>query len=131
MLVLSRGEGDSVSVPEVGLAIRVLRIQGNRIRLGIDAPDDVRVVRTELLEQARQRREKNGESHDLRGQIGRANAALELAERHLDAGEHDLAETALRRVAGLFNFEASHIAEAPADYVIATPRAMQSFRVAA
>jgi carbon storage regulator CsrA len=131
MLVLSRGEGDSVSVPEVGLAIRVLRIQGSRIRLGIDAPDDVRVVRTELLEQACQRREANGDVHDMRERLDRARASLELAERFWQRGERDLAEAALRRMESAGEIDAGQVAEEPAGYSIAAPHAVQPFRVAA
>lgn len=47
MLVLSRRSGEGLWI---GQHIRVclLEIKGNRVRLGIEAPDDVRVLRDEL-----------------------------------------------------------------------------------
>ena len=49
MLVLSRKVGESILISE---SIRVTLVQAanGRIRLGIDAPPEVRVLREELLE---------------------------------------------------------------------------------
>jgi carbon storage regulator len=47
MLVLSRKPGESLQVGR-DITITVVEIKGNRVRLGIDAPKDVAVVRTEL-----------------------------------------------------------------------------------
>lgn len=48
MLVLSRREGDRVVFPELGIELVVNRIRGNTISVGIDAPNEVRVLRGEL-----------------------------------------------------------------------------------
>ena len=48
MLVLSRKIGESVVIGE-GITVTVTRINGNRVTLGITAPDDVRVLRSELM----------------------------------------------------------------------------------
>jgi carbon storage regulator len=47
MLVLSRGAGESVQIGDA--VVMVLRDDAGRIRLGIDAPRHVNIVRTELL----------------------------------------------------------------------------------
>jgi carbon storage regulator len=48
MLIVKRGRGDEVRIgPDVTL--RVLGIGRNEVRLGIDAPKDVRIMRGELL----------------------------------------------------------------------------------
>ncbi len=49
MLVLSRKLNQSIHIGD-GISIRVVRIKGNSIQLGIDAPQDVHVVRSELLQ---------------------------------------------------------------------------------
>lgn len=49
MLVLSRKLNQSIHIGD-GISIRVVRIKGNSIQLGIDAPKEVHVVRSELLE---------------------------------------------------------------------------------
>jgi carbon storage regulator len=48
MLVLSRKRGEQIVVPGLGVAITVVAIEGNRVRLGIAAPDHVGVYREEL-----------------------------------------------------------------------------------
>jgi len=51
MLVLTRRPGDSITLPELGIVIRVLDVRGyNQIRIGIEAPSGINIVRTELLE---------------------------------------------------------------------------------
>jgi carbon storage regulator len=48
MLVLSRRIGEQIYIPDYGVAIEVLDIQGSRIRVGITAPSDVPIMRKEL-----------------------------------------------------------------------------------
>lgn len=48
MLVLSRKVGEQIQIgPEIKLT--VVEIDGNRIKLGIDAPEAVRIFRAELM----------------------------------------------------------------------------------
>lgn len=49
MLVLSRKAGESLVIGE-NIHITVTQIGKGRVRIGIDAPKDVHVRRTELLE---------------------------------------------------------------------------------
>lgn len=49
MLVLTRKVGESIVI-EGGITIRVLDGGGQRIRLGIEAPASVRILRGELAE---------------------------------------------------------------------------------
>ncbi len=49
MLVLSRKQSESIVIGE-NITIKVMRISGGRVRIAIDAPDDIRVSRAELLE---------------------------------------------------------------------------------
>ena len=48
MLVLSRKPDQEIHVPQYGIKFRVLGVEGKRVRIGIDAPDDVRIIRNEL-----------------------------------------------------------------------------------
>lgn len=48
MLVLSRKLGEKVIIGD-NITITVLETNGNRVRLGITAPNDVRVLRSELV----------------------------------------------------------------------------------
>ena len=47
MLVLTRKLDESIRISD-NIKITVLRIKGNTVRIGIEAPRDVRVIRTEL-----------------------------------------------------------------------------------
>jgi carbon storage regulator CsrA len=47
MLVLSRKRGEKIVI-EGGITVTVIEVKGNQIRLGIDAPDDIRILRGEL-----------------------------------------------------------------------------------
>jgi carbon storage regulator len=47
MLILSRKVGESIAIGD-NISIFVNRIAGNRVAIGIQAPNDVRVVRGEL-----------------------------------------------------------------------------------
>jgi len=48
MLVLSRKIGEKIVVPACGLTITVVAVKGGRVRLGIAAPEDIRVDREEV-----------------------------------------------------------------------------------
>jgi carbon storage regulator len=48
MLVLSRKSDESIVIDE-RITITVLEIRGNKIRLGIEAPKEIPVVREELI----------------------------------------------------------------------------------
>ena len=71
MLVLSRKRGQSVVAPNLDLAVTVLAIKGNRVRLGISAPEKLAVYRKEIWQHARQqttdakRKENRHEKHPL------------------------------------------------------------------
>jgi carbon storage regulator len=49
MLVLTRKVGEKIQIGD-GITVTVLDVKGARVRIGIDAPGDVRIVRGELLE---------------------------------------------------------------------------------
>ena len=49
MLVLGRKVDEAIHIGDQ-IEIKVVSISGNRVRIGIDAPDDVQIVREELLE---------------------------------------------------------------------------------
>ena len=48
MLVLTRRPGQSIMIGD-GIELVVVRIEGDRVVLGVDAPREIRVVRAELL----------------------------------------------------------------------------------
>lgn len=47
MLVLSRKTGETIQIGE-NIFVSVVEVKGGRVRLSIDAPKDVRILREEL-----------------------------------------------------------------------------------
>ena len=50
MLVLSRKTNETIELPELGITIEVIKVKGGTVRLGIKAPESIRILRGELLE---------------------------------------------------------------------------------
>lgn len=61
MLVLSRKVGERLVIGD-NITVVVSRVAGNRVTLGIEAPNSVRVVRAELKPHAEMEREKTAPS---------------------------------------------------------------------
>jgi carbon storage regulator len=49
MLVLSRKEAQTIRIND-DIEIVVVRVNGNRVKIGVQAPQDVKVLRGELVE---------------------------------------------------------------------------------
>jgi carbon storage regulator len=52
MLILTRREGESVLIGDE-VTITVLRVKGNQVRLGVNAPKNIAVQREEISERVR------------------------------------------------------------------------------
>jgi carbon storage regulator len=52
MLVLSRHTHETISFPELGITVKVVKIKGKTVSLGIEAPDQIQILRGELVESA-------------------------------------------------------------------------------
>ena len=53
MLVLTRRPGETLIIETPGgepITVTVLQVKGDQVRIGTDAPDDIAIVREELLE---------------------------------------------------------------------------------
>ncbi len=54
MLVLTRKEGQSIKIG-LGITLTVVSIEGNKVRLGIEAPREVPVDREEIFDDKQQK----------------------------------------------------------------------------
>ncbi len=100
MLILSRSEGEAVAFPDLNIAVKILRLAGSRVRVGIEAPSEIRVLRSELSARADETlrcEESAARRHRLRNQLNTVNLALTVAQRHLESGDTAAAEVALGR----------------------------------
>ena len=76
MLVLSRKVNETVEFPELGITVEVVRVKGNAVRLGIKAPNSIRILRGELVEIV-------GEFEELTPAISVTEAAHQELEREV------------------------------------------------
>lgn len=127
MLILSRSAGDGITFPELDLAIEILKIHGNRVQVGVKASDEIRVLRSELLERSTPAASADSSNHrsgkstrqcslrdaptsptldrdtlpqqqELRNRINAVALAMSIAEKHLERGDFRRAELALQQI---------------------------------
>lgn len=93
MLVLSRKENQRIVFPTLDITVEVVRVQGSKTRLGIDAPPDIPVLRQEVadlnsVEFTTDERTANQKLMDLnrtvRERIDSGCALLNLLHQHLE-----------------------------------------------
>ena len=104
MLILSRREAEKVLFPGLGISVEITRVQGRSVRLGIQAPDEIRIIRGELKETAdlkvRKRRKTQSEFSAasppaIQKCLDAANLAIHLAQNQLRQNLNERAEDAL------------------------------------
>lgn len=50
MLILTMREQDRVLIPSLNIIVTLTNIQGNKVRVGFDAPKDVKIFREAVLQ---------------------------------------------------------------------------------
>jgi carbon storage regulator CsrA len=133
MLVLSRRLGDKILFPDLDITVEILQTNGKNVRVGIQAPPDVAVLRHELagagqrsLPPARQPRD----NHRLRNRLNSVRLAMFLLEQQMDAGMADAARTTLSRaLEGFDAVEGELRSPAPQSSTSAAPHPMRALLV--
>ncbi len=98
MLVLSRRENEKVLFPHLGITVQVLRLSGNQVRLGVNAPKHVRVLRDELSDPAAFIPPPNDLGNRLQTRIHAAAEELCRLHEELENNNSDDAEARIYRV---------------------------------
>jgi carbon storage regulator len=80
MLILSRRPGESLTIGD-NITVTVVSINGNQIRLGIDAPRDVRVLRDEIYKAIRDENKAAASTHDQNRRMADAFKRLRQGTR--------------------------------------------------
>lgn len=78
MLVLSRKSGERIHIGD-DITIEVRRVAGNRVTLALEAPRNIRILRGELEQAAREFRDPAPEQEDSGTYIITHDAANELS----------------------------------------------------
>jgi carbon storage regulator CsrA len=85
MLVISRRPEQSLLFPALGIRVQVLRIQGNAVRLGVEAPPEIQVLRDELypgqLPIANNDLDRRAATHELCNRLNKVTLSLHLVSR--------------------------------------------------
>lgn len=100
MLVLSRRVNEEIVFPNLNIRVKVVRNQGGRVSLGIDAPECVDVARAERLTSMAVDGPLNGAAlrHKIRNFMNHAQLAVELYDRQMKRGDIDAANTTFLRL---------------------------------
>lgn len=88
MLVLARRPGQRILFPALNVSVQVVATKGATVRLGIDAPPSISVVREELASQPATLTASDRQArHDLCGRLNTLAVALHVIEKQLKAGQ--------------------------------------------
>jgi carbon storage regulator len=69
MLILTRAPGEAICI-EGGIRVVVLKSDGKNVRLGIEAPSDVTVLREEIVDRIAEENRRAGLPADARAILG-------------------------------------------------------------
>jgi carbon storage regulator CsrA len=97
VLVLSRRPDENIVFSNLGVKVRILRVQGSLVRIGIEAPPEVKVLRGELGPAA-DGRPNPRPGHALRNLLNKVNLSLHTIQQRLARGEADRANALLEKV---------------------------------
>lgn len=107
MLILTRRQNQNLLFPHLGIKISVLRTAGNVVKLGIDAPQDVQVLREEIasaltrvesLKQPTVHGMSREERHAFRDRLNTAMLGLQVLQQRLECGQTDDLESLIYRI---------------------------------
>jgi carbon storage regulator CsrA len=108
VLVLSRRENEKVVFANLGVSVEVLRLAGKVVRLGIQAPAEIQILREELAAPPA----ADGPSarvapglplvksvgHMIRNRLNIASLGLQVLQRRLETGDADAAEATIAKI---------------------------------
>lgn len=94
MLVLSRRSKEKLSFPELGITVHFLRIQSGAVKVGVDAPPSIKIVRDEIAEAGKQAEATRRQllrlprevRHDIRNELHSISIGLHLYQEQMRVG---------------------------------------------
>ena len=104
MLVVTRHSKEKISFPQVGITIRFIRVHSGNVKVGIDAPRDIAIVRDEIesnettasLIRRQFLRLPRDIRHGIRNELHQISVGLHLYRELLQAGHAQEAEDAFQ-----------------------------------
>lgn len=101
MLVISRKPKETVCFPALGISLQIVRVQNQVVRVGIEAPADVKILRGELVDKPFVAHRAPDPSHALRNRLNKVTLALHLVQRQLELKHTAAATETLARALAL------------------------------
>ena len=117
MLVLSRRASQKVVFPGLGISLSVLRIKGNVVKIGVEAPSDVKVLRAEVANNQRSEHDPRLTNdqivssledrgvlltrkmrHEVNNALNAVNIGLHLLSRQLETKQIDDASSTFQTI---------------------------------
>lgn len=120
MLVLTRREDQEIAFPNLNIRVQVLQVKGRAVKIGIDAPREISIVRPEtgIDPDALPRvpaEAGDSEKHQLRNRLNTIRLGLALFEKQAAAGLHDASLSTAQRVVNELQKLDSEVASQPDD----------------
>ncbi len=103
MLVLSRRPDQKIVFPNLDISVTVLQVRGKVVKLGVEAPDHVKVLRADVvdLHQSAKKalsRVPGLNPHEVRNRLNTLNLGLHLLKRQNAAGLYQQAQDTVDRL---------------------------------
>lgn len=103
MLVLSRRADQQIVFPNLDIKLQVLQVKGKVVKLGIEAPANVPIIRPEAcdeqeIEAFRENFQGDVDRHQLRNRLNAINLGLRLFQKQSELELHEQAEVTMKRV---------------------------------
>lgn len=100
MLVLSRRADEKIVFPAIGVTVHLLRIKGNVVRIGIDAPPELVVLRQELEKSGvrPQPAATRSGTHEICNRLSKISLGLHLFQKQREARMLAAADETLAKV---------------------------------
>lgn len=104
MLILSRRENETIVFPNLDIEVHIVRLAGKIVRIGVEAPKDVRVLRGELVaEDDSATPNTQLDRHAIRNRLNKAMLGLQVLQASVEAGQAADSESLIYQV-----FQALH-----------------------
>lgn len=97
MLVLSRRGDESIVFPNLGITVKVLRVDRNKAKLGISAPPEVRIMRQEVGDFDLTTAAPES-VHAIRNRLNTINLGMMVYQQQTSAGQIEAASETFERL---------------------------------
>ncbi len=100
MLVLSRRAQQRVVFPHLGITLSILQVRGRIVKIGIEAPESIKVLREEIAQTHDDAESFSEDEHRRRNELNVLQLRLDALQARLDRGEDIDAAAVLQSFVG-------------------------------